>query len=158
MIGAYALFIPPEEAFGKKKSELIQLISKVKFEQHDINPMPGLQVNIDGIMGTIKNVSGGRILVDFNHPLSGKEVIYTVKVNKIVTDNVEKINGFLKTTLNIQDANVEIKEGKATITLKNELPKGYEEELSKKLKEVIKDLKEVSFAQIKEKEAETPPK
>ncbi|MCH8980513.1 hypothetical protein IH922_00675 [candidate division KSB1 bacterium] len=50
-----------------------------------------MQINIDGMMGIIKTAGGGRCLVDFNHPLSGKEVTYTIKVNKIITDDKEKL-------------------------------------------------------------------
>lgn len=148
----YTFDIKPENAFGKKNPALIQLITRGKFRQHNINPVPGLQVNIDGIFGTIKNVSGGRILVDFNHPLSGKEVAYTVKVNRIITDTTEKISGFIKTSLNIDDVKVEVKEGIAVIDSKQEIPEGYKEEIAKKLKEILEEVKEVEFGKVDDKE------
>ncbi|EFK97351.1 peptidylprolyl isomerase FKBP-type, partial [sediment metagenome] len=45
-----------------------------------IRPMPGLPVNIDGMYGIIRTVAGGRVIVDFNHPLSGKEIVYNSKL------------------------------------------------------------------------------
>ena len=74
--------ISPEQGFGKKDASLLKLVPMTLFKKQDIMPMPGLQVNIDGAIGTIRTVTGGRIIVDFNHPLSGKYLIYEVKVNK----------------------------------------------------------------------------
>jgi FKBP-type peptidyl-prolyl cis-trans isomerase 2 len=99
----YSLKIPPEDAFGTKDAKLIQLIPTNKFKQQNIQPMPGMQLNIDGIMGTVKTVSGGRTLVDFNHPLSGREMSYTVKVNKKITDDNEKLAGYLRLSLGTKD-------------------------------------------------------
>ena len=78
----YDIEIKPEDAFGNKNAKLIQLIPTAKFKKQNIQPMPGIQLNIDGMVGTIKTVSGGRTLVDFNHPLAGKELLYKIKINK----------------------------------------------------------------------------
>ena len=80
--------INAEDAFGKKDAKMIQLIPMSKFRQQKIQPIPGLQLNIDGSFGVV-TVSGGRCLVDFNHPLAGKDLVYDVKINKIVEDDKE---------------------------------------------------------------------
>jgi len=85
----YNIELKPEEAFGKKDAKLLKMIPSGKFKQQGVQPQPGLQINIDGMMGTIRTAAGGRIIVDFNHPLSGKEIIYNIKLNKIITDNKE---------------------------------------------------------------------
>ena len=56
------------------------------FKKQGIMPEPGMQVNVDNMTGIIKTAAGGRCLVDFNHPLSGKDLVYTIKVNKIIED------------------------------------------------------------------------
>ncbi len=80
----YTIEVNAEEAYGKKNAKLIQLISTSKFLKQNIQPMPGLQVNIDGTMGIVKTVSGGRTLVDFNHPLAGKDLTFKIKLVEIV--------------------------------------------------------------------------
>lgn len=135
-LGSYKIELSPEDAFGKKSAKFIQLISTSKFKQQDIAPMPGLQVNIDGIIGIIKTVSGGRTLVDFNHPLAGKDITYNVKINKIITDPKEKITSFLKTGLNLKDFEVKLENNKASIALKKDIPKEIKENIAKKLKEL----------------------
>ena len=62
----YVFRIPPEDAFGQKDPRMIQLVSTGKFRAQQITPMPGLQVNMDGILCTIKAVSGGLAIVDSN--------------------------------------------------------------------------------------------
>ncbi|MBS3106654.1 peptidylprolyl isomerase [Candidatus Woesearchaeota archaeon] len=155
---AFTITLQPEEAFGKKSAKLVRLIPLRKFKEHDITPFPGLQVDIDNMMGTVKTASGGRVLVDFNHPLSGRVVTYEAKIVKKVEDDAEKVKGYLKLILGF-DAKVDIKEGKATAELPFEVPKEVNEEMTKKLKELIPNIKEIAFIKKEEKQAEdkTPP-
>lgn len=141
----YDVEIKPEDAFGSKNAQLIQLIPTSKFKQQNIQPMPGLQLNIDGTVGTVKTVSGGRIMVDFNHPLSGKNLLYKIKINKKITDDKEKLKGFLKVTLGTKDFSAEIKENNAKITLKSEIPKEVMEKLTEKIAELIPNIKKTEF-------------
>ena len=142
----YSIEIKPEDAFGSKNAQLIKLMPTNKFKQQNLQPMPGLQVNIDGIAGTIKTVSGGRTLVDFNHPLAGKELVYHVKVNKKITDDKEKLAGYVKLSLGTKDFSVEIKETDAKITLKTDIPEEAKDEISRKLTELIPSIKKVEFS------------
>lgn len=149
----YDINLKPEDAFGSKNAKLIQLMPTNKFKQQNIQPMPGLQVNIDGIAGTIKTVSGGRTLVDFNHPLAGKELVYHVKVNRKVTDDKEKLKGYVKLSLGTKDFSAEVKESNAKITLKTDIPEEAKDEISKKLAELIPSIKKAEFST--EKKAKT---
>tara|TARA_Y100000310_G_C20568216_1_gene756635 strand:- start:555 stop:1220 length:666 start_codon:yes stop_codon:yes gene_type:complete len=141
----YDIEIKPEDAFGNKNAKLIQLVPTNKFKQQNIQPMPGMQLNIDGMVGTIKTVSGGRTLVDFNHPLTGKELLYKIKLNKKITDDKEKLNGYLKLSLGTKDFEADITNNNAKITLKKEIPKEAQETVKKKIIEVIPDIKNVEF-------------
>ncbi|RLE36859.1 peptidylprolyl isomerase, partial [Candidatus Woesearchaeota archaeon] len=143
----YHIELSPEQGFGKKNAKLIQLVATSKFIKQKINPMPGLQVNIDGMIGMIRTVSGGRTLVDFNHPLAGKELVYDFKINKIIKDDEEKLMALLKLQLNLKDIKADIKEGNATVSLniKQELPKPIEEKLTKNIKELIPLIKKIKF-------------
>ena len=51
-----------------------------------------MQLNLDGQIVKVLSSDRGRTLTDFNNPLAGKPVTYTYKINKIVTDQKEKIN------------------------------------------------------------------
>jgi len=143
-IGSYEISLKAENAFGKKTAKLIQLIPTAKFKKENILPMPGMQVNMDGLVGIIKTVSGGRTLVDFNHPLSGKDVVYNIKINRIVTNAKEKIGSYLKIALNLKNIKVEIEENTAKIKIEQNIPEKTKEKLSKKLMELVK-IKKIMF-------------
>lgn len=158
----YTILLPPEKAFGKKDAKLIQLVPTSKFLQQKIQPMPGLQVTIDNEVGTIKMVSGGRTLVDFNHPLASKEVSYTIKALRIVTDTKEKLTALMRLQFNEEnvEATLATQDGKttATVSLKafqkfpQELLDQLSQEFSKKVHEIIP---EVTTVQLKSEEKKT---
>src|SRR3989344_4999262 len=52
-IGSFSAELSPEKAFGKKDSKLLQLIPRQKFIEQKINPVVGLQVNIDEVVGMV---------------------------------------------------------------------------------------------------------
>ena len=99
---------------------------------------------MDGQVATIIRASGGRIMVNFNHPLAGREVVYDVKINKRITDKKTQLEAYLGLALNLPGIKAEVKEDNAIITFPMELPQPLLDELTKRLKEIIK-LKEISF-------------
>ena len=88
--------IPPEEAFGPRDPSKIEHISLKKFVREGIDPKPGMQVRIGNRVGTVLRVGAGRVTVDFNHPLAGKTLSYSVKVVKIIDNDVEKVKHLVK--------------------------------------------------------------
>ncbi|HKZ34086.1 MAG TPA: FKBP-type peptidyl-prolyl cis-trans isomerase [Candidatus Nanoarchaeia archaeon] len=89
--GEYEVELEPERAFGKRNPALVQMIPMRIFREHNTNPIPGALLNFDGRIGKALTVSGGRVMVDFNSPLSGKTVIYRINVKRKVDDINEKI-------------------------------------------------------------------
>lgn len=153
--GEYKFEVLPEKAFGKKDAKLIRMIPASSFRNQKINPEPGMQIDVDGQKGIIKTANGGRCLVDFNHPLSGKEVVYDIKINRIVTDDAEKIKGFLEISMKLE-SEVEVKEGTATIKTKIEVPETLHKTIADKLIQIVPAVKEVKFAKQEEEKKETP--
>jgi FKBP-type peptidyl-prolyl cis-trans isomerase 2 len=141
----YTIELAPEEGFGKKDPKMIQLIQTSKFKKQGIQPMPGLQINVDGLLGIVKTVSGGRTLVDFNNPLSGKDLVYTVKMKRKIDDDKEKISGYIKLSLGLKEVNVELKDGQAKVKTDKELPEDIQDELTNNIKRLIKSVKSVDF-------------
>ena len=125
------------------------------FKEHNMQPQPGLQIEADGETGTITRVSGGRVIVNFNHPLAGKEVVYLVKVNKKITDPKEQIITFLSTSMRMpkDKINVTVNEDKAEIKLPMQLPEQFTGVIGKKLADLTK-LKEVNFVAEKKESVE----
>lgn len=134
---SYSVKLAPEDAFGKKSGKLLKLIPLSMFRKQKIQAAPGLQVNIDGMVGVVMRVSGGRVIVDFNHPLAGKQVVYEVKINSVVTDKVKQIQGLMKILVN-QDVTVVLKEDSAEVTITQELPPDIKRRLEEKIVELVK--------------------
>ncbi len=142
----YTVTLPPEKAFGKRDIKKMKIVPASNFKEHQIQPQPGLQVDVDGEMGIITRVSGGRIIVNFNHPLSGKTVEYTFKINRKIEGNKEKIAAFLSMTLKIPQDKIEIEvDGeKAVVKLPANLPVQITNLFVQKLTELT-GLKDILF-------------
>ena len=141
--GNFERDIAPEKAFGRKDPSQIQMIPTQKFAQQKVKPFPGLQLNVDGRRGTVKIVTGGRILVDFNHPLAGKAVHYEISVKRIVHGTQEQVEAVLK--MFRLPGEVAIEEKKATITLPQALPEQASTPICETIKRLVK-LDDVVFA------------
>ena len=109
------------DAFGPRDSKLVQLVPMKEFKKQGMNPVPGMKISSNGSTGKILTVNGGRVKVDFNHELAGKDLIYDVEVTEIIDDVEEKIKSMIelhysnpnvdldKTQINIEDDVVNIK-------------------------------------------------
>ena len=89
------LEIPPEKAYGKRDPSKVKLLPLREFSKKGIIPRIGEIVEINGTLATIRNITGGRVIVDFNHPLAGKTLIYEVKILRKIDDPLEKIKHLL---------------------------------------------------------------
>lgn len=87
----YEIELESEKAFGKRNSTLIQTIPIKIFKEKNIYPSIGATFNFDGKIGKVLAVSGGRVMIDFNHFLSGKTLIYKISVLGKIDDIDKKI-------------------------------------------------------------------
>lgn len=94
----YKVDIKPVDAFGARNKDLIRMVPTKLFHAQKINPERGMQLTLDNRLVKILSSSGGRTLVDFNNPLAGKNITYSYKILKKVTDDkikVEAVQDFL---------------------------------------------------------------
>jgi len=81
--------LPPRETFGFPEESNFHWMEKDKFVDLDIKDIqPGLIFEFDTpagdkIPGTIREIEDQRILIDFNHPLAGHELIFAVNLVSI---------------------------------------------------------------------------
>lgn len=109
----------PEQAFGKRDPKMVRMVPLGQFTQQKINPQRGMQFNLDGMLARVLSVSGGRVLVDFNNPLSGKTVVYDFKINKKIKEQKDKINALQDFFFRKKfDFSVSNKDNKKTINFK----------------------------------------
>ncbi|AFK22924.1 peptidylprolyl isomerase [Pyrococcus sp. ST04] len=104
----YTIEVPPEEGFGLRDPKLIKVFTLGQFKRQGIIPYPGLEVEVTTengkkLRGRVLTVSGGRVRVDFNHPLAGKTLIYEVEILEKIEDPIEKIKGLIELRLPMID-------------------------------------------------------
>ena len=144
-LGNYVINLLPEDGFGKKDPKLIRILPTSVFRKQKINPMPGLQLNIDGRVGLVRSVTGGRTSIDFNHPMAGKELTYDIKINKVVKESKEKLDALLKILLLLKEPKTKVDKGIGEISLKEKLPEAIEAISKEKIKSLISEIKEVKI-------------
>jgi peptidylprolyl isomerase len=112
----------PEEAFGERNPDLVRVMPIADFKKHDMDPYPGMRVNIDNATAIVKSVNSGRVTVDMNHPFAGQEIEYEVKVIKHLTSEKEKISALGK-NYSVEPTAVEAKEKTVTLKYSNDVKK-----------------------------------
>ena len=83
--------VDPAEGAGPRKPELIRVVSVSTFTKKQITPFPGLVLQTDAGNCKVLAVSGGRVVVDYNHPLAGKVLTYDVEVTEDVKTPKERV-------------------------------------------------------------------
>jgi len=85
--------VPPEKAFGAVDEARVESVSLARFKE---KPVIGQSVEIDNREGTVANILGRRVVVDFNHPFAGKTVTYWYRVEEVVESQPEQIRGLIQ--------------------------------------------------------------
>ena len=92
---ATTIELPPEKAYGARDPKKVRLVPLRKFTSEGLNPVPGLQVNLEGKTAQVRAVGAGRVQVDYNHPFSGRTLVYDVTVEKVIDNDEEKVKNLL---------------------------------------------------------------
>jgi FKBP-type peptidyl-prolyl cis-trans isomerase 2 len=107
-----------DNAFGDRDPQNTRILPISEFKKENITPEVGMQINLGDQSGKIISISGGRVKIDLNPPFAGRDLEYTVTINKIYTQDKDKIQCFLDTyfsslpkdtiTFNLKDKELEI--------------------------------------------------
>lgn len=148
--------VPFMEAYGKRDVKLIQIINVNKFYNNDppMNPIPGAFLEIDGKNCKIQSVSGGRVRVDFNNPLSGRDLHYKVKIVSEVTDPKHKIHELLEHYG--MPFRAEVTGEKAVIHADRPVNQLVKTIILGSIKKWVKEVKDVEVKEPGQKDAEKP--
>jgi FKBP-type peptidyl-prolyl cis-trans isomerase 2 len=84
--------IQPEDAFGLYRQELVQEVPRAVFADR-IDPRPGMVLSLnmttDGkshqVPATVLAAGNKTVTIDYNHPLAGQIITYTVTLHAIGT-------------------------------------------------------------------------
>jgi FKBP-type peptidyl-prolyl cis-trans isomerase SlpA len=82
--------ISPENAFGQHNAQNVQAVDRGNFDETELEIGSILSFqNGDGeLPGVIIALEENQVMVDFNHPLSGKNIVFQVKIVEINPERV----------------------------------------------------------------------
>ena len=114
--------VDADNAFGPRDPKMVQLVPMKEFKKQGMTPFPGMKIQSEGTTGKILTVNGGRVKVDFNHELAGKDLVYDVEVTEIIADEEEKIKSMIELhysnpNMDIEKTEIDIVDGVANIKL-----------------------------------------
>ncbi len=133
----YILEVSPDEGFGQRRREFLKVLPMEIFRKQKMAPQVGAVMTFDGMPARISAVSGGRVTVDFNNPLAGKEIVYELKINKKIDDINEKVRSLIIFYLR-NDAPFAVNDKEKKIILKiDERFKAFLPAFSPKFKEIL---------------------
>ncbi len=104
----YTLDIKPKEGFGDFNPKLVRTFSLNTFMENRINPSVGDVVALDDKIATVMSVSGGRVMVNFNHPLAGKDLRYEIEIIKKIESDNDKCDAIFTHYVGSKPQSVEI--------------------------------------------------
>lgn len=159
------IILPPEKAFGKRDPNNVKVFSAKEFSMRGVVPRVNMEVEIGGRRGTIISIGGGRVIVDFNHPLAGRTLVYDVRIVKVLSSKEEEIaelfhrwirpirSDELKVSIKDSVATLEVPERLFSISNVGMLLRGFIRDLSRYVGRIEKILITAEFA-VGEKEPE----
>ena len=106
--------VTPEKAFGDRDPKRIQSFPKSQFKE---KPVRGMSVKMDEMgEGTVVDVIGSKVIVDFNAPLAGQTLSYHYTIEDEVTDPLEQLKGLVRLYAG-RDLEIAMDDGRATVIL-----------------------------------------
>lgn len=109
--------ITAEEGAGVRDPKLVEVHPLKEFYKQEINPYPGMEVSLGNRRGTVMSVGAGRVRVDFNNPLAGKDLEYTFTIADIIDKPEEKAAAIMEMDFGTsEDFKFDVKDDKVTIT------------------------------------------
>ncbi len=120
----FKVAIPPEETFGNWDHTKVKLLGRKELIAKDIVPVVGKQIQWGNQTGVIKSVVGGRVRVDFNHPLVGKTIVYEGKIEEKISSAKKKIEALIDYRMpgvDLSTFTIKDEKDKVTITIPEEI-------------------------------------
>jgi FKBP-type peptidyl-prolyl cis-trans isomerase SlyD len=106
--------VTPEKAFGQRDPKRIKSFPKNQFKEKPVRGMP-VRLEEEG-EGTVVDVIGSKVIVDFNAPLAGKTLTYDYNIIEMVSEPLDQLKGLVRLYAG-KDMEIAIDGDKATVTL-----------------------------------------
>lgn len=93
-----SVILPPEKAFGEWNEHNVQTMPRKNFSA-ELALAPGLilsfaDANKAELPGVVKSFDDENVVIDFNHPLAGRELIFDVEIISVVQAGSQAVKLF----------------------------------------------------------------
>ncbi len=148
--------IPAAEAFGERNPENVRTVPFRVLRSKGINPVIGQQIEIDGRNAVVRSIGGGRVQLDYNHPLAGRRIVYHVKPTVKHESDEDKIRALLGRRFLGIDLNLfklKILKTKVKIEIPDEIFFGDNSQIAKRgvaldIQRYYEDVTEVEYTEV----------
>lgn len=149
----FKVSIPCENAYGPKDPSKIKLVARREFQKLNINPSVGDRITIGSQTGTVLSVSSGRVRMDYNHILAGKDIDYNITIHELIDGEPNKIKELIKRRLpgaNLDDMEIKVENSKIIVFVPEqarffEYVQFAKAEVAKDIGEIIPGYSEIEF-------------
>lgn len=130
--------IESDRAYGSRDSDKIETYPEKEFKKQDVNVRVGEEVMIGNQRGKVISKGSGRIRIDFNHPLAGKDLEYWIEVKEKVEDDEEKAEHIVNYRVGHGGEDLEFEDGTVKVQ-KTHSHGDHEHELPQQLLDKIQE-------------------
>ena len=88
------ILVKPADAYGELNAEAQQEVPKDQFAGIELNvgmTLYGQGEDGGTVQVTVKEIKDETVVIDFNHPLAGKDLMFTVTINNIREASAEEV-------------------------------------------------------------------
>ncbi len=121
--------VTKDKAFGDRDPKLIQLLPLSDFKKENIDPKPGMFINLGNRQAKVLNVSGGRVQIDLNHEFAGRDLDYKITLKKVCANDNDKSQALFEKYFFFMPkdkAKVQVKEKTLELIIPGAMPKEIE--------------------------------
>lgn len=93
---SFSVDIPAAKAYGERDAKKVQSVPIAQFKKQGVKPEVGQIINWNQQRAVVTRVAGGRVMVDGNHELAGKDLTYDATITDVITEPDEKLDAVLK--------------------------------------------------------------
>ena len=106
--------VEPDKAFGQRDPKRVKSFPKNQFKEKPVRGMP-VRLEDQG-EGTVVDVIGSKVIVDFNPPLAGQTLTYDYEIVEMVKEPLDQLRGLVRLYAG-KDMEIVMDGEKATVTL-----------------------------------------
>lgn len=87
--------VPPQKAYGQRNPKLMDMVQLSYLRKQGVNPVRGIPIRTRRGIAIVRSITGGRVILDYNHPLAGQAMSYAVEIVEKAEEPEKKVRWLL---------------------------------------------------------------